>query len=168
MDVGGTTAESTLQRSNNQIVISVGNMTTTVGAVDANGATAPLDQNGNISLHSGEKVAIKLGGFEPGTPVEMWMFSTPFKLASVTVGPTGGLNEVVTIPKNVPVGEHRIAIVALPKNGKKVTVTLGILVKDYAKSSRTMTWLIAVPIVLAIVIAMFLPPALRRRRKKVA
>jgi hypothetical protein len=166
--VDGEKATSTLERNNNQIVISVGDMKATVSAVDNNGGIAPLDSNGNISLRSGDRVAIKLGGFTPGTPVEMWMFSTPHKIGSAKVNAKGELDTVIVIPKDAPVGDHRVAIVMNPKGGKAVTFTLGIAVKKFSKESRMLTWLIVTPLVAAVLSAMFLPPALRRRRKKIA
>jgi hypothetical protein len=166
--VDGEKATSTLERNNNQIVISVGDMKATVSAVDTNGGIAPLDSNGNISLRSGDRVAIKLGGFKAGTPVEMWMFSTPHKIGSAKVNAKGELDTVIVIPKDAPVGDHRVAIVMNPKGGKAVTFTLGIAVKKFSKESRMLTWLIVTPLVAAVLSAMFLPPALRRRRKKIA
>jgi hypothetical protein len=46
-----------------------------------------------------------------------------------------------------------------------VTFTLGVTVREFAKESNIATWLIVVPILLAVGAALFMPPALRRRRR---
>jgi hypothetical protein len=166
--IGDRDEKSTLERQNNQLVISVGDLKATVGAVEGNGNVAPLDSDGNIALRPGDKIAIKLGGFAAGTKVEMWLFSTPTRIGTATVNSKGELNATVSIPKVVPVGSHRIAITTKPKNGEPVTFTLGIAVREYSKESRMVTWLIVTPIAVAMLSAFFLPPALRKRRKKTA
>lgn len=95
------------------------------------------------------------------------MFSTPVKLGEATVDSKGTIDTVVRVPKDAPTGGHRVVIETKPEDGEPVTFTLGFRVREWTKESRIATWLIAVRIVLAVLAAMFLPPALRRRRRAV-
>ena len=58
-----------------------------------------------------------------------------------------------------------IAITTKAEGEDEVTFTLGVTVRKFTKESNIATWLIVVPIFLAVGAALFLPPALRRRRK---
>lgn len=163
----GKVQQATVSRRDNKVVISVGAMSAEVSSVDAGGKTLALDAEGNVTLEPGARVAIKIAGFEPGTEVEMWMFSTPVRIGTATVGSSGTLDTVVEIPKDVPTGAHRVAITTKEKGKDKVTFTLGVTVRKFTKESNIATWLIVVPILFAVGAALFLPPALRRRRKDV-
>ncbi|MEY4079643.1 MAG: hypothetical protein RL430_73, partial [Actinomycetota bacterium] len=163
----GKVEKATVSRRDNKVVISVGAMSAEVSSVDSNGRTLALDSEGNVTLEPGARVAIKIAGFEPGTDVEMWMFSTPIRIGTATVGPSGTLKTIVVIPKDVPTGAHRVAITTKEKGKDKVTFTLGVTVRKFTKESNIATWLIVVPILFAVGAALFLPPALRRRRKDV-
>ena len=163
----GKVEKATVSRRDNKVVISVGAMSAEVSSVDSNGRTLALDSEGNVTLEPGARVAIKIAGFEPGTDVEMWMFSTPVRIGTATVGPSGTLETIVVIPKDVPTGAHRVAITTKEKGKDKVTFTLGVTVRKFTKESNIATWLIVVPILFAVGAALFLPPALRRRRKDV-
>jgi uncharacterized repeat protein (TIGR02543 family) len=163
---GGEVQPSTVSRRDNKVVITVGELSAEVSSVDADGNTLALDADGNVALEPGARVAIKIAGFEPGTEMEMWMFSTPIRIGTATVGPSGTLDTVVVIPKDVPAGAHRVAITTKEKGKDAVTFALGVSVRKFTKESNIATWLIVVPILFAVGAAMFLPPALRRRRRR--
>ena len=166
VSVGGKVQQSTLTRRDNKVVITVGEMSAEVSSVDADGNTVALDADGNVALEPGSRVALKIAGFEPGTVMEMWMFSTPIRIGTATVGPSGTLDTVVVIPDNVPSGAHRIAVTTKAKGKDAVTFTLGVSVRKFSKETNIATWLIVVPILFAVGSALFLPPALRRRRRQ--
>lgn len=160
--VDGKDQEPTIERRDNQVIISVGQMSATVAAVDTSGETLGLDSGGNVVLHDGDKIAIKVNGFAPESTVDAWLFSTPFFLGSSKVDPHGSLSTVLKVPNGVPHGAHRIAIDAVTPDGKPTTFTLGVRVGDVEKS-RVTTWLIVIPVLLAVVGALVLPAVLRRR-----
>ena len=163
MEVGGESQQANIARSENKVVITVGEMTATVAAVDDAGNTRPLDSAGNIVLEPGARVAVKMDGFDPGTEMEIWMYSTPVRIGTAKVGANGELDTVVAIPDDAPSGAHRIVITSKGEN--PVKFTLGVRVGSYGKESNVATWLIVVPIVVAVLSALFLPPAFRRRRR---
>jgi hypothetical protein len=125
---------------------------------------AALDNEGNVRLKAGDVVRIKLAGFKAKSTVEAWLFSTPQLMGTAKVGADGVVVGNFVVPKNVPQGSHRIAIVAQTTDGKPATLTVGVKVGEWKKEKTITVWLIILPIVLAVFGAMFLPAVVRRRR----
>jgi hypothetical protein len=167
LNVGGVSTKVELSRENNQLVMQSGAMKAVLSGLDDKGATRALDADGNLRLSGGDVVKLNVGGFKPGSTVDIWLFSTPQRLGTAKVGADGRMSGSFTIPKNVEDGPHRIAITARLPNGKSATFTLGIAVGEIARTSTLTRVLIAIPIVLAIGFGLILPNQLRRRRKTV-
>ena len=165
LNVGGVSTKVELSRENNQLVMQSGAMKAVLSGLDDKGATRALDADGNLRLSGGDVVKLNVGGFKPGSTVDIWLFSTPQRLGSAVVGADGRVSGSFAIPKNVEDGPHRIAITARLPNGKSATFTLGIAVGEIARTSTLTRVLIAIPIVLAIGFGLILPNQLRRRRK---
>ena len=165
LDVGGVKTKVDMTRENNQLVISSGSLRAVLSGLDDKGATRALDADGNLRLTGGDVVKLNVGGFKPGSTVDIWLFSTPQRLGTAKVGADGRMSGSFTIPKNVEDGPHRIAITAKLPNGKSATFTLGIAVGEIARTSTLTRVLIAIPIVLAIGFGLILPNQLRRRRR---
>ena len=165
MKIGDSTQPAVVSRIDNQLVVSAGPVKAELGSIDSTGAASPLDVDGNIRLKSGDTVRVKLSGFEPGSTVEAWLFSTPQLMGTAKVGADGSVVGLFTIPENVPAGSHRIAVVARTNDGKPATLTVGIKVGEWKKESSLAVWLIVLPIVLAVVGALTLPATRRRRRR---
>ncbi|MEY3588514.1 MAG: hypothetical protein RJA47_1110, partial [Actinomycetota bacterium] len=147
--------------------VKAGKMSATIGGVDSKGSVATLDADGNVRLRPGDTVRIKLAGFEPGSEVEAWLFSTPVLMGTTRVTADGTVTGTFRIPKDAPAGAHRIAIVAKTTDGKDATLTVGVKVGDWKKERSITVWLIVLPIVLAVIGALTLP-ATRRRRNRAA
>ena len=165
--VGDKTETAKVERSNNQVTVTAGELSATLGSLNKSGDVSALDADGNVRLKSGDVVRIKLAGFQPGSNVEAWLFSTPQLMGTAKVGAEGVVVGNFTVPKNVPQGSHRIAVVAQTKEGKPATLTVGVMVGEWKKEKSITIWLIVLPIVLAIFGALVLP-ATRRRRRNVA
>ncbi len=165
--VGDKAETATVKRAENQVTVTAGALSATLGSLDSKGGVAALDDEGNVRLKPGDTVRIKLAGFQPGSDVEAWLFSTPQLLGTVKVGADGVVVGTFTIPKNVDQGSHRIAVVAKTVDGKPATLTVGIKVGEWKKERSIALWIIILPIVLAVFGALLLP-ATRRRKKKIA
>ena len=165
VQVDGVKTDATVTRENNQMVVNAGSLSATMSGLDETGKTAPLDSDGNIHLEGGDVIKISVGGFKPGTLVEVWLFSTPTKLGSVVVGTDGTVTGAYRLPVGIKSGSHRVVVTARMANGKPTTFTLGILVGDISTTSTLTRVLIAIPITLAIGFGFLLPTQLRRRRK---
>ena len=165
VQVDGVKTDATVTRENNQMVVNAGSLSATLSGLDKTGKTAPLDSDGNVHLEGGDVIKISVGGFKPGTLVEVWLFSTPTKLGSVVVGTDGTVTGAYRLPVGIKSGSHRVVVTARMANGKPTTFTLGILVGDISTTSTLTRVLIAIPITLAIGFGFLLPTQLRRRRK---
>jgi hypothetical protein len=164
VNVGGKTETATVERANNQLVVSVGALKAVVGGLNPDGSQMALDDDGNVRLNSGDTVRIKLAGFKPGTQMEAWLFSTPVLLGTSKVGADGAVTGSFTIPKNAPEGAHRVVIVAQTMDGKPATLAVGINVGEWDSGPGVAVWLIVLPIALAVVGGLLLPAQRRRRR----
>lgn len=167
VNVGGKTETATVERANNQLVVSVGALKAVVGGLNPDGSQMALDDDGNVRLNSGDTVRIKLAGFKPGTKMEAWLFSTPVLLGTSKVGADGAVTGSFTIPKNAPEGAHRVVIVARTTDGKPATLAIGINVGEWDSGPGVAVWLIVLPIALAVVGGLLLPAQRRRRRAAV-
>lgn len=165
VQVDGVKTDATVTRENNKMVVTAGSLSATLSSLDKAGKTSPLDSDGNVHLDAGDVIKISVGGFKPGSIVEVWLFSTPTKLGSEVVGTDGAINGLFTIPAGIKSGSHRVVVTARMTNGKPTTFTLGILVGDISTTSTLTRVLIAIPITLAIGFGFLLPTQLRRRRK---
>ena len=165
--VGDKTEPVTVKRADNQVTVTAGKLSATLGSLTKSGSITALDNDGNVRLKPGDTVRIKLAGFKPGSTVEAWLFSTPQLMGTAKVGADGVVVGTFTVPKNVPLGSHRIAVVAQTTDGKPATLAVGVMVGNWKKERSITIWLIVLPIVLAIMGALALP-ATRRRRKNLA
>jgi hypothetical protein len=80
LDVGGVKTKVDMTRENNQLVISSGSLRAVLSGLDDKGATRALDADGNLRLSGGDVVKLNVGGFKPGSTVDIWLFSTPQRL----------------------------------------------------------------------------------------
>lgn len=168
VSLGGSKAASTLSRENNQIVVRAGDVTAMLGGIDNEGKNVALDADGSLRMMPGQKVRIKLNGFQPGSIVDAWLFSTPYHLGSAKVDAAGVASAEFVLRKDVPTGAHRISVLARLRNGKPAQFTLGIAIGSYKKEANMALWMIITPVVLAVGLALFLPAAYRRRKKSPA
>jgi hypothetical protein len=164
VDIAGETVKQTLTRKDNQLQIQSGSLSATLSKTNANGVTAPLDNDGNLRLISGDIMKINLGGFKPNSNVTIWFFSTPIKLGTTKVKPDGTVSAVVRVPNEIDDGPHRVAVVAEMTNGNLATFTLGVVVGKLKTTSTLTRILIVIPLVMAVLLGVLLPNRLRRRR----
>ena len=165
VQVDGISTEAVVTRENNQMVVTAGSLSATLSSVDKAGNSLPLDSSGAVHLSVGDVIKLSVGGFDPGSIVQVWLFSTPTKLGSLVVGDDGTINGLFSVPTGIKSGSHRVVISAKLANGKPTTFTLGILIGKVSKTSTLTRVLIAIPISLAVGFGFILPTQLRRRRK---
>ena len=167
VQVGDTTEEATVSRTDNQLIISAGPLKATLASINDAGNVGALDDDGNVQLKPGDGVRITLAGFEPNSNVEAWLFSTPILMGNATVKADGTVSGLFAIPEKAPAGAHRIAVVARTKDGKPATLTVGVMVGEQIGRPNVTIWLIISPLLLAILGALTLPATRRRRKARV-
>jgi hypothetical protein len=166
--VDGVETAAKVSRENNQMVVNAGAVSATLSGTDSTGKTLPLDTDGIVHLSAGDLIKVSVGGFEPESVVEVWLFSTPVQLGSTVVGTDGKMSGTFKLPFGVKSGSHRVVVTAKLPNGKSTTFTLGILVGNISKTSTLTRVLIAIPISLAIGFGFLLPTQARRRKRRLA
>ena len=165
VQVDGVKTDAVVTRDNNQMVVTAGSLSATLSGADSTGKILPLDSDGIVHLSGGDVIKVSVGGFEPESIVEVWLFSTPTQLGSAVVGVDGTMSGTYKLPFGVKSGSHRVVVTARMANGKSTTFTLGILVGNISTTSTLTRVLISIPIALAIGFGFLLPNQLRRRRK---
>lgn len=166
LDIDGKPTKVELTRENNQLVVKSGPLNAALSGLDGNGETRALDDDGNLRLAGGDVVKLNMGGFKPGSVVNVWLFSTPRSLGEAKVDSAGKMSASFTIPDDIESGPHRVAITAQLPDGKSATFTLGIVVGGPKEASTLTQVLIAVPIAIAVGLGFIVPNQLRRRRRK--
>ena len=162
--VDGVKTNTKVARENNAMVVTAGAVSATLSGINDQGKTVPLDSDGSVRLSAGDSIKVAVGGFKPDSEVEVWLFSTPLRLGSASVGSDGSMSKTFILPAGVKSGNHRVAVLAKLPNGKTATFTLGIVVGEFSTTSTVTRVLIAIPIALAIGFGLILPNRLRRRR----
>jgi hypothetical protein len=166
VQVDGVDTDAKVSRENNQMVINAGSVSATLSGTDSAGKTLPLDTDGTVHLSAGDLIKVSVGGFEPKSIVEVWLFSTPTQLGSAVVATDGTMSGTYKLPFGVKSGSHRVVVTAKLPNGKATTFTLGVLIGNINKTSTLTRVLIAIPISLAIGFGFLLPTQARRRKRR--
>ena len=112
VQVDGVATDAVVTRQANQMVINAGSLNATLSGVDDAGNRLPLDSDGNLHLAVGDVIKVSVGGFKPGSAVEVWLFSTPRNLGTIVVGLDGKIDGKFSIPTGVKSGSHRVVITA--------------------------------------------------------
>jgi LPXTG-motif cell wall-anchored protein len=101
--------------ANGDTVLSVGNQSYRV-------PSRPLDTS--------KKVILSGSGAQPGSTVAIQLFSTPRILGYATVAGDGTFSAEVSIPADVPSGNHNLQMVSTATDGTEVVVQIGVSVTN--------------------------------------
>lgn len=134
------------------------------------GGVEPAEGGALLKLVRSESAFISGSGFMPGTRADVWLFSEPTLLGSVTVDEKGAFTGEFNIdPNMIAVGEHTLQLQAVGEDGYIKAANMGVRVEDItevlshtAKQSLDFTWWIFVAAAL-IALVVFLFVVQRRR-----
>ena len=102
--------------------------TMAVDMPSADGRVAPSEDGGALIELVAEDVAQVSGnGFLPGTRADVWLFSTPTLLGTVTIGPDGSFSGDVPVT-GITVGEHTLQLQGVGTDGYVRAANLGVAV----------------------------------------
>lgn len=160
--IGGVEVAAKLTREDNELVVDVGPISARIWATARSGGKVPLDAQGRLRLQVGDSVTVDVEGFDAATPVEVRLYSDPVLLGRSQVGASGTLAAAYEIPAGVEQGDHTVVLAGTGK-GDEVTLALSVAIGD--ESAGINPWVIIVPIGLAVLGALLLPVALRRKRR---
>ena len=160
--IGGVEVSAKVTREDNELVVDVGPISARIWATARSGGKVPLDAQGRLRLQVGDSVTVDIEGFDAATPVEVRLYSDPVLLGRSQVGASGTLAAAYEIPAGVEQGDHTVVLAGTGK-GDSVTLALSVAIGD--ESAGINPWVIIVPIGLAVLGALLLPVALRRKRR---
>jgi hypothetical protein len=162
--VNGSAVTSKVLTDDESVSIEAGIVVARIKALDKNGDTLALLPSGQLQLNKAVSLHVAVKGLLPQSDVRVWMRSTPTLLGTSQVSVDGTINDSYNV--SAPSGEHRIIIDGLNELSQSITMGIGANATNNNTSPASMALIIA-PIALAVFAAVFLPPALRRRRHTV-
>lgn len=144
-------------------------MAVNVAAED--GGVEPSEGGALLKLVRNESALVSGSGFMPGTRADVWLFSDPTLLGTVTIDENGEFTGEVNIdPNMIPVGEHTLQLQGVGEDGYVKAANMGVLVDDPVEAAPTAVeqglgfiwWIIAALVLLAVIVVLI---ASRRRRE---
>jgi hypothetical protein len=160
--IGGVRVEASITREDNELRVEVGPIAARIWATSATGGKVPLDAKGRLRLQRGDSVTVDIEGFDANSDIEVRLYSEPVLLGRSKVGGSGTLAASYAIPDSAESGDHTVVLKGTGK-GDDITLALSVAVGDEAAGINPVV--IVTPIALAVLAALLLPVALRRRRR---
>lgn len=133
------------------------------GSVEQAGASA------NVSLIQERGAEVFGSGFQPVTRVDVWLFSEPTLLGSVTVGDDGEFtSDFYLDPRFATIGEHTLQLQGVGTDGFVKAVNMGVsidsVVADTSEGANTLVWWALGLFLLIVITLLFFALSSRRRQ----
>lgn len=144
-----------------------------IGVTSENGAVEGTDGGASIKLVRGESARVSGDGFMPGTRADVWLFSDPTLLGTVTIDEEGRFDGEVNIDVRViTAGDHTLQLQGVGEDGYVRAANLGVTVDDptagaaegTAESSLMFIWWVVAAMITLVLAVIFWAAARRRRR----
>ena len=166
--VDGQSVSVSVSRNENRVTTRVAGIEATISGLTPESQVVSLDSDGNLRLDTEDQIVVDASGYVAGQEVAVWMYSTPSRLGMVTADASGNISGVFDLPAGIDSGDHRVVLDGANENGQPVIISLGIAVGSVDSSSMVSRLLIIIPVLLAIFAGLFIPAAVRRRRREEA
>ena len=102
-----------------------------IGVLSEDGAVQSAEGGASITLVRDESAQVSGGGFMPGTRADVWLFSDPTLLGTVTIDDEGRFDGEVNIDGRViAVGEHTLQLQGVGEDGYVRAANMGVTVGD--------------------------------------
>ena len=143
-----------------------------VGVTSEDGSVEGTDGGAAIKLVRDQAARVSGEGFMPGTRADVWLFSEPTLLGTVTIDDEGRFDGEVNIDGRViAVGEHTLQLQGVGTDGYVRSANMGVVVDEPAvgaaeatiESSLSMVWWI-LGVILLLVLALIIWVIARRQR----
>ncbi|MEX2441916.1 MAG: hypothetical protein WD400_04650 [Pontimonas sp.] len=145
----------------------------TVDLAGSEGSVGESVSGASLTLVRDETAAVSGSGFMAGTRADVWLFSEPTLLGTVTIDDDGNfIGEVGIDPDLIAAGNHTLQVQAVGADGYVKAANMGVLVEDAepvvaapeeSGASFSFLWWIAAIFAVAILLALWI--VLRRRRR---
>ena len=155
-----------VSRIENVIHVDTDTVHLSASAVDAETNRLVLAADGSLQLTKQDLARLEINGFAPSSDVSVWMFSKPSPLGVGTTGANGTFAQSFPLPPGIQAGQHRLVLSGQSVDGKRITFAIATTILDMSGrgGSSFNAMIIAIPLILAILGALFLPAIVRRRR----
>lgn len=134
--VNGTPANLTVKASGDESLVLKGSDFEVRLSGDCAGAACAVKTTAAgkpyIELVSSGATTFSGSGYKPGSTIDVWMFSTPSYLGSLTVGADGSFSGQLNVPA-LSAGEHTLQLNGVSSGGSARTMNIGVVlspVKD--------------------------------------
>lgn len=143
-----------------------------IGVAAEDGGVQATDGGASLTLVRNESARVSGDGFMPGTRADVWLFSEPTLLGTVTIDDEGRFDGEVNIDGRViAVGNHTLQLQGVGEDGYVRAANLGVTVGDPAEVVPTaeenslvfIWWVLAAVILIALMIVVLVA---RRRREQ--
>jgi hypothetical protein len=105
-------------------------------AISPDGSPLVLDNKGRLVIDQDGKAKFSGSGFLEDSSVRLWLFSEPTFLGETNTNNDGIFNGEVTIPADIPDGEHTIQLNGVSNDGELRSVAIGIVIGSDVKAEE--------------------------------
>lgn len=144
---------------------SFGGVTLQMSVLSAGGTVQPLVGDSTLSVDAGSKITLAMSGLAPESIVEAWIYSDPVILGREQTSTGGVVETVLGVPDTLTEGQHTLVIRGIDATGADFVYYGSTQMGDIGATTGWVTYFLVVPLIAAAAAGIFLPPALRRRRK---
>lgn len=164
--IDGRRIEAVITREDNQLLITAGDLRARISAVKREGGRAPLDDQGRIRIDQGDLIEVEVTGFASDSQVEVRMYSDPVLLGRSKVSIIGNLLASYTVPESVDDGRHTVLLLGESREGDEQMFALAVFVGEESSGPPVLAYVVGIPLGLAVLGALIIPPIIRRRREE--
>jgi hypothetical protein len=164
LEVNGKPVVVNIARQNNQLQITSRTFSAVMQIVKRDGSVSSLNSGGAMSGEGGDSLNVEFDGLQTGSMLEARMYSDPVVLGRTKVPAEGKVTASYVIPEDMNTGGHSLAVLGIDTAGAPISFFAPIEVESDETGPGVVAFLIAIPVLSAIAVGLFLPPALRRRK----
>ena len=152
-----------------EVAVVSGEWAFNVAVAEDSGEVQRTGDGATITLVQAKTAAVSGEGFQPGTRVDIWLFSDPTLLGSVTVASDGSFTgEVYLDSRYAVLGDHTLQLQGVGVDGFIKAANLGVVVAEPATvstdpSSQSLFWIMGAGLIVALAAGVVL---LARRRAR--
>jgi hypothetical protein len=163
--VDGVVVDARLSREGSSTVMTTANLSIKVSVFRADSTPVEPEADGAYLLEPGMKLAITSTGLRASTVANLWMYSQPTIVASVSTAFDGTLNETVDSPSALESGRHHFVVNSRTPDGGNLLAVFPMKVNEAPVEGVDVGRIVSIILAIVVVFALVLPPTLRKRRK---
>jgi len=133
------TVEPNRQREPNALDVRGSGFTMRLTGLSTSGQPLPLDAQQALVVQTDGLAKVEGTGFQPESPVQVYLLSTPTFLGTVTTSPSGSFDGTVGLPDSIKPGRHTLQSNGYTADGKVKSVSVGIIVREVKPSDAAST-----------------------------